>query len=199
MSEIIVINRGDSKILTFNILDYLEYKDSRENASIFFGITYPFEKFENAIIKGMQSKQILKLFMENLTTKINNEIFKIRNIDNSDKLSIENSKNNIEKLASKKSRLLNIETIKKFSYEPNGTNTSKDCLTHSEVISMSASFLLNKPLMQSIFISKYPILLIDESQDTNKYLLEAFFAIQQKYKKKIFVGIAWRYNAKNIF
>lgn len=54
---------------------------------------------------------------------------------------------------------------------------------------MGASFLLNKPLMQSILINKYPVLLIDESQDTNKYLLEAFYAIQQKYKGNFSLGL----------
>lgn len=73
--------------------------------------------FENAIIKCMQSKQILKQFMENLTTKINNEIFKIRTIDSSDKLSIENRKKNIEKLVAVYQKAL--YTLKKYNYNFN--------------------------------------------------------------------------------
>lgn len=137
------------------------------------------------LVKPYQ-KDIKKWVIENISNEITELEDKINKTKNK---TTKTYNSNIEKLASKKSRLLNIETIKKFSYEPNGTNTSKDCLTHSEVISMSASFLLNKPLMQAIFISKYPILLIDESQDTNKYLLEAFFAIQQKYKERFSLGL----------
>ena len=86
--------------------------------------------FENAIIKGMQSKQILKLFMENLTTKINNEIFKIRNIDNSDKLSIENSKNDIEKLVAVYQKAL--YTLKKYNYNFNTYDTGLDTMKLSD-------------------------------------------------------------------
>ena len=86
--------------------------------------------FENAVIKGMQSKQILKQFMENLTTKINTEIFKIRNIDNSDKLSIENSKNNIEKLVAVYQKAL--YTLKKYNYNFNTYDTGLDTMKLSD-------------------------------------------------------------------
>ena len=86
--------------------------------------------FENVIIKGMQSKQILKQFMENLTTKINTEIFKIRNIDNSDKLSIENSKNNIEKLVAVYQKAL--YTLKKYNYNFNTYDTGLDTMKLSD-------------------------------------------------------------------
>lgn len=137
------------------------------------------------LVKPYQ-KDIKKWVIENISKEIIELEDKINKTKNK---TTKTYNNNIEKLASKKSRLLNIESIKRFSYEPNDMNTNKDCLTHSEVITMSASLLLNKPLMQSILIGKYPILLIDESQDTNKYLLEAFFAIQQKYKEKFSLGL----------
>ena len=38
--------------------------------------------------------------------------------------------------------------------------------------------------MQQILIKKYPILLIDESQDTKKELIEAFFKIQTFHQYK---------------
>ncbi|MCD7879362.1 MAG: UvrD-helicase domain-containing protein, partial [Candidatus Gastranaerophilales bacterium] len=82
---------------------------------------------------------------------------------------------NIKKLENKKSRMLAIKNIKVFSYEPNGVNIGKDCLNHAEIISMGANFILNKTLMQLILVQKYPILFIDESQDTNKNLIDAFF------------------------
>lgn len=159
------------------IKDRLDYDDTFLVSTI--------HSFVWDLIKPYQ-KDIKRWVIEN----ISNEIFELEDkINKTKNKSTKKYSNIVEKLNSKKSRLSNIETVKKFSYEPNGTNTSKDCLNHTEVISMGTSFLLNKPLMQSILINKYPILLIDESQDTNKYLLEAFFTIQQKYKRKFSLGL----------
>jgi len=78
-------------------------------------------------------------------------------------------------------RLARLDTIKYFTYNPNGENIGKNSLNHTEVISIAANFLTDKPLMQRILIRKYPVLLIDESQDTQKDLIDAFFAVQSAY------------------
>ena len=54
-------------------------------------------------------------------------------------------------------------------------------LNHAEVIAISAAFLTDKPLMRQILVRKYPVLLIDESQDTQKDLIDAFFALQAEH------------------
>jgi DNA helicase-2/ATP-dependent DNA helicase PcrA len=82
---------------------------------------------------------------------------------------------------SKQKRLQDLETIKQFTYNPNGENIGKNSLNHAEVIAISASFLFDKPLMRQILIQKHPVLLIDESQDTQKDLIDAFFALQAKH------------------
>ena len=92
-------------------------------------------------------------------------------------------------IEAKRKRLENIETIKKFSYDPNGTNAGRDSINHAEVISITASFLTDKSLMQQLLIKKFPILLIDESQDTKKELMEAFFLIQRNCKGRFSLGI----------
>lgn len=88
-------------------------------------------------------------------------------------------------IASKKKRLENLETISKFVYNPNGENKGKDSLNHSEVIKISASFLLEKEAMQRLLTKRFPILLIDESQDTNKALMDAFLAVQNQHPEFI--------------
>ena len=92
-------------------------------------------------------------------------------------------------IESKQKRLSGLDDIKRFTYNPNGDNRGRDSLNHSEVIKIGAYFLREKPLMQSIFINKYPILLIDESQDTNKHLIEAFLEIQQKHNTSFLLGL----------
>jgi DNA helicase-2/ATP-dependent DNA helicase PcrA len=81
----------------------------------------------------------------------------------------------------KQKRLKRLDTIKYFTYNPKGENIGKNSLNHTEVIGIAADFLTDKPLMQRILIRKYPVLLIDESQDTQKDLVDAFFMVQSKH------------------
>ena len=84
-------------------------------------------------------------------------------------------------IESKQKRLQNLDVIKQFTYNPNGENVGKNSLNHAEVIAISAAFLTDKPLMRQILVRKYPVLLIDESQDTQKDLIDAFFALQAEH------------------
>jgi len=86
-------------------------------------------------------------------------------------------------------RLENLGKIKRFTYNPNGENTSRDSLNHSEVINIGADFLTNKPLMQNILTRKFPIMLIDESQDANKLLMDAFFIVQKEHSSHFSLGL----------
>ncbi len=81
----------------------------------------------------------------------------------------------------KESRLKRLDTIKHFTYNPNGENIGKNSLNHAEVIAISAAFVADKPLMRQVLIRKYPVLLVDESQDTQKNLIDAFFRLQAEH------------------
>jgi DNA helicase-2/ATP-dependent DNA helicase PcrA len=89
----------------------------------------------------------------------------------------------------KKDRLDNLKNIKKFTYNPNGENFGKDSLNHSEVLHLGAHFLANKPAMQSILVNSYPVLFIDESQDTNKELIDALFHVEEKQRAVFTLGL----------
>jgi DNA helicase-2/ATP-dependent DNA helicase PcrA len=89
----------------------------------------------------------------------------------------------------KRKRLAFIENIRRFTYNPNGNKHDRDSLNHSEVIGIGAYFINEKELMQNILINRYPILLIDESQDTNKYLMEAFLKVQSKQPNRFSLGL----------
>lgn len=93
------------------------------------------------------------------------------------------------KIESKTRRLESLNSVRKFSYNPNGENTGRDSLNHSEVIAITADSLLSRSLMQSILVRKYPILLIDESQDTKKELIDAFFAVQEQKADHFTLGM----------
>lgn len=94
-----------------------------------------------------------------------------------------------KQIAAKRKRLDALDFIRKFSYNPNGENASRDSLNHAEVINITADFLKKFPLLQSILIRKFPILLVDESQDTKKELIEALFNVQSLHKKNFSLGL----------
>jgi len=95
----------------------------------------------------------------------------------------------LSKIESKTKRLSNLPNIKAFTYSPTGDNRGRDALNHQEVLLLTAYFLNTKPTMQSILTGRYPILLIDESQDTNKHLVDALFEVEAKHKGKFLLGL----------
>lgn len=95
----------------------------------------------------------------------------------------------LRRIESKTKRLQNLPNIKRFVYSPTGDNRGRDALNHSEVLQLTAHFLQSKPAMQSILVGRYPILLIDESQDTNKNLIDALFAVEAALKGKFILGL----------
>lgn len=92
-------------------------------------------------------------------------------------------------IESKQRRLGRLDEIKAFTYNPNSDNRERNALNHSEVIKIFATFLLEKSLMQRMFVEKYPFLLIDESQDTNKVLIDALLAVQQAHASRFALGL----------
>ena len=57
-------------------------------------------------------------------------------------------------IGQKQKRLERLDTIKYFTYNPNGENIGKNSLNHTEVISIAAEFLTDRLLMQRILIRK---------------------------------------------
>lgn len=92
-------------------------------------------------------------------------------------------------IESKSRRLESLNGIRKFIYSPTGDNRSRDSLSHSEVIKICATFLREKEVMQNILVGRYPVLLIDESQDTNKLLVDALFQVQAIHRTRFSLGL----------
>jgi DNA helicase-2/ATP-dependent DNA helicase PcrA len=89
----------------------------------------------------------------------------------------------------KQDRLNALDQMTRSTYNPNGENVGRDSLGHSEVISMGSYFIYYCATMQNILVSKFPILLIDESQDTKKELDDALFAVELKHTDDFTIGM----------
>jgi DNA helicase-2/ATP-dependent DNA helicase PcrA len=92
-------------------------------------------------------------------------------------------------IESKQRRFERLADIKTFTYSPNGDNREHNSLNHSEVIKIFSTFLLTKPLMQRMFVEKFPFLLIDESQDTSRALIDALLAVQNAHANRFCLGL----------
>lgn len=92
-------------------------------------------------------------------------------------------------IETKQRRLERLPEFKTFTYNPNGDNRERNALNHSEVVKIFSTFLLTKPLMQRMFVEKYPFLLIDESQDTSRALIDALFVVQKAHATRFCLGL----------
>ena len=116
-----------------------------------------------------------------LHVRLSNQIAELRSKQASGRPGTKAARERKIQIESKWNRLQHLDAIKQFTYNPNGENIGKNSLNHAEVIAITAKFLADKPLMRQILIRKHPVLLIDESQDTQKDLIDAFFALQAKH------------------
>ncbi|MER1967412.1 UvrD-helicase domain-containing protein [Castellaniella sp. GW247-6E4] len=92
-------------------------------------------------------------------------------------------------IASKQRRLARLDTTKKFVYSPDSDNRGWDSLNHAEVLKLAGDFVQTKPTLRQILRDGYPYILVDESQDTNRHILEALFTFQAAHKSEVVVGL----------
>lgn len=76
-----------------------------------------------------------------------------------------------------------------FDYDPNGINSSPNALSHADVLKLFSNLLTSKPMMAEVIVNKFPFIFIDESQDTNKDVVSAFFELQKVKSDKVVIGL----------
>lgn len=89
----------------------------------------------------------------------------------------------------KRERMANLEKVRRFTYSPSGTSRSRESLNHTEVIGIAAELLVTKSTLQEILANRFPILFVDESQDTNKELMEALLVVQARQSHRFSLGL----------
>lgn len=102
----------------------------------------------------------------------------------------EESKANYEaKRLKKEEELKKLPSVRKFIYSPTELLSGLGALTHSDVIKICTDFLNQHNLMRQILASQFPILFIDECQDTQRHLLQAIIKTQQFESNNFSVGL----------
>lgn len=134
------------------------------------------------LISGFQRdiKAWLKLHLQEKIDEVDSKIAKARQTTLA---KYKEEKSDYEK------RLAQIDRIQHFQYNPNGNNASKESLSHSQVIKMATDFIKEKKTMQRLLINQFPILFIDESQDTKKELVDAIMEVHNSFKDSWIIGM----------
>ncbi|MCP4935663.1 MAG: ATP-dependent helicase [bacterium] len=126
---------------------------------------------------------------ESLRTNLRSDIEKLAKEEAKGRAGTKASITRQAQIKSKTQRLSRLDSVLNFAYNPTGENREPNSLNHSEVISICADFIANKPLMKWVLVGRFPFLLIDESQDTNKHLVDALFLTASEHEPRFALGL----------
>lgn len=76
-----------------------------------------------------------------------------------------------------------------FIYHPDRNTYGAGALAHKHVLDATSWLLKNKPTLQTILRDRYPIVLIDEAQDTMKGMLDALMELEALGKSGLTLGL----------
>lgn len=137
------------------------------------------------VIKNYQL-DIKQYYCKNIASDINELAAKLEGTANK---ATKTFKANEVKLSLLRERYKKAQTINNFVYNPNSSNPEYNALKHAEVIKLSAQMITENKMLQRLIAQRYPVLLIDESQDTKKELVDAFFCLQRNYANTFTLGL----------
>lgn len=89
----------------------------------------------------------------------------------------------------KQTELDELNSINDFIYSATQQLSGKGTLNHTDVIQICAHFLNQHELMRKITANQFPIIFIDECQDTQKDLLQAIIKTQEQLPEQITIGL----------
>lgn len=132
------------------------------------------------------TKEIKEIIKENLKVIISEEeeaLKKSRDLNN--KTSIGRQ----ERVKKSLKRLSLLESTRCFTYNPNSSNVEESSLEHSEVIDIFSKLLLEKKSFKKILVNKFPILFLDEAQDTYEKVIDALVQTQIEFHNQFVIGL----------
>lgn len=86
-------------------------------------------------------------------------------------------------------RLDRLPHVDTFAYSPDRDLPSRGELSHSDVLLVFETLLASSPLLGQILVSKFPVLLIDEAQDTSKTVLPSLIKLSIEHSSAFCLGL----------
>ncbi|CAB3802503.1 RecBCD enzyme subunit RecB [Paraburkholderia ultramafica] len=94
-----------------------------------------------------------------------------------------------EKYAEIEAEAEEIRKTDAFIYHPDRDTYGQGALSHGEVLEVTAWLIRERPTLQRILEDRHPLILIDESQDTMKGVLDALFELSRSRPGQITLGL----------
>lgn len=82
-----------------------------------------------------------------------------------------------------------IRAVEKFLYHPDRNTYGPGALAHATVLGVAAWLVNHRPTLQRILEERHPLVLIDESQDTMKGILDALLKLEAARPGKFTLGL----------
>ncbi|MGJ7583409.1 UvrD-helicase domain-containing protein, partial [Variovorax sp. RHLX14] len=82
-----------------------------------------------------------------------------------------------------------IRKTEAFIYHPDRNTYGHGALSHAEVLEVAAWLIRERPTLQRVLEDRHPLILIDESQDTMKGVLDALFELSKSRPGRITLGL----------
>ncbi len=99
------------------------------------------------------------------------------------------TKKDREKISRLEESLLGLRVTQKFHYNPDRQVFGEGALQHAQVINLAAELLKTKSTLAQILCDKHPVMLIDESQDTMKGILDALCHVAEDAANILSLGL----------
>lgn len=94
-----------------------------------------------------------------------------------------------ETIAELETKAVSICATEEFSYNPDRNKHGDGALSHSQVLGIAAWLLKEKPTLRGILRDQHPVILIDESQDTMKGVLDALLLVVAEDPSRLMLGL----------
>lgn len=82
-----------------------------------------------------------------------------------------------------------LRKIEAFIYHPDRNTYGPGAMSHAEVLEVAAWLIRERPTLQRILTDRHPLILIDESQDTMKGVLDALLDLSKMHPGQITLGL----------
>ncbi len=89
------------------------------------------------------------------------------------------SKTDLRNFAEIEHEIEALKAVQTFIYHPDKETYGEGAMQHGQVLDATAWLLLNRPTLRTILQDRHPIILIDESQDTMKSVLDSLIKLAE--------------------
>lgn len=99
------------------------------------------------------------------------------------------SKTDLSNFAEIEAEIEALKAVQTFIYHPDRDTYGEGAMQHGQVLDATAWLLLNRPTLRTILHDRHPIILIDESQDTMKSVLDALMTLAEPRGSGLTLGL----------